>query len=220
MKRILSFLASFAIASSLAGQNVHDIWDYPVVQGLAAQVEGKVFTFEQVRSEMASLIPRVQQESHSNEEFNKKMGELYVETVQSMIDRYLIVKEFNEKKYSFPDYLVQNEYDRMLIEDFNNDRSLFHKHLEAMGMNQREFRADLRDRFLVMAMRSNQKKSLSEVSPLRIEKYYENNKNEFFQEAAVHRFLQAEGWQDGPQASEFQRRSGVIGFHWRWRYLG
>jgi peptidyl-prolyl cis-trans isomerase SurA len=186
MKLLLSIVASLTLIASAKGQIVHNIWEYPITQGIAAQVEDRIITFEEVRSEMAALIPRVQQESKSKEEFEKKMGNLYVETIQSMVDRYLIVKEFKEKKYNFPDSIVQNEYDRMLIEDFNNDRTLFHKHLDSIGMNQREFRQDLRERFLVMAMRQNQKKSLSEISPVRIEQYYGENKNEFFQEESIH----------------------------------
>lgn len=175
-----------ASATPMFGQTVHQIWTYPVTQGIAAQVEGRIITFEEVRGEMAPLLPRIEQESHSREEFDKKMGELYVETVKSIIDRYLIVKEFGEKKYEFPGSVIENEYNRILIEDFNNDRLSFHKHLESIGKNIREFRKELRDRFIVSAMRSQQKKSLSEISPQRIETYYNENQKQFFQEESIH----------------------------------
>jgi peptidyl-prolyl cis-trans isomerase SurA len=186
MKYILTIAASLALVSSSFGQIVHNIWETPITQGIAAEVEGRMITFEQVRSEMATLIPHIQQESRTKEEFEKKMGDLYVETVQSMVDRYLIVKDFEEKKYNFPNSVIDNEYDRMMVEDFNNDRVLFHKHLDAIGMNQREFRQDLRERYIMMGMRSSQKKSESEISPERIEKYYNENKSEFFREESIH----------------------------------
>jgi len=180
------FALLLASVTPAFGQTVHQIWTYPVTQGIAAQVEGRIITFEEVRSDMAPLLPRIEQESRSREEFDKKMGELYIETVQSIIDRYLIVQEFGEKKYEFPNSIIENEYNRILIEDFNNDRLSFHKHLEAIGKNVREFRRELRERFIVTAMRSNQRKSLSEISPQRIEKYYNENQKQFFQEESIH----------------------------------
>jgi peptidyl-prolyl cis-trans isomerase SurA len=180
------FALIFASVTPAFGQTVHPIWTYPVTQGIAAQVEDRIVTFEELRSEMAPLMPRIEQESRSREEFDKKMGELYVETVQSIVDRYLIVKEFGEKKYEFPGAVIENEYNRILIEDFNNDRLAFHKHLAAVGKNVREYRQELRERFIVSAMRSNQKKSLSEISPERILKYYGDNQKQFFQQESIH----------------------------------
>jgi peptidyl-prolyl cis-trans isomerase SurA len=180
------FALVLALAAPVYGQTVHNVWTYPVTQGIAAQVEDRIITFEEVRGEMSPLIPRIEQESRSKEEFNKKMNELYVETVQSIIDRYLIVQEFKEKKYNFPGSVVETEYNRILIEDFNNDRLSFHKHLEAIGRNLREFRTDLRERFIVQAMRGQQRKSISEISPSRIEQFYNDNQKQFYQEESIH----------------------------------
>ncbi|MFA5257775.1 MAG: peptidyl-prolyl cis-trans isomerase [Opitutales bacterium] len=179
------FVILFA-ANTLIGQTVHRIWEYPIIQGVAAQVENRIITFEELRREMAPLLPRLQQESRTKEEFDQKMSDLYLETVQSLIDRYLIVKEFVEKKYNFPSSVVENEYDRILIEDFNNDRAAFHEHLQSLGKNAREFRSELRERIIVSAMRSNMHKSISEISPARIETYYDQNKIQFFLEESIH----------------------------------
>ncbi|MBN1404561.1 MAG: peptidylprolyl isomerase [Opitutales bacterium] len=172
--------------TALHGQTVHKIWDYPIIQGVAAQVEGRIITFEELRREMSPLLPRIEQESRTMEEFDQKMSDLYLETLQSLIDRFLIVQEFAEKKYNFPGSVVENEYDRILIEDFNNDRAAFHKHLQSIGKNAREFRSELRERIVVSAMRSQMRKSISEISPERIGKYYEDNKLQFFQEESIH----------------------------------
>lgn len=187
MKHIVTPLLTLFFFVSLADAQVaHNIWSAPVTQGLAAQVENNIITFEQVRGEMAPLIPRVEQESHSQEEFDKKMSQLYIETLQAMIDKFIIVKEFNEKKYQFPDSLIQNEYDRILIEQFNNDRAQFRKHLDALGLNTREFITNLRNDFIVGGMRSNLRKNLSEISPKRIQDYYDEHQEQFFQEEAIH----------------------------------
>jgi peptidyl-prolyl cis-trans isomerase SurA len=173
-------------AVSLSGQTVHSIWNEPVIEGLAAKVNDDIITFEQVRGEMAPLIPSVEQEARSKEEFEKKMDQLYVETVQYLIDRRLIVKDFADKKFSMPQGAVENEYSRTLIEDFNNDRASFHKHLDAIGKNDREFRNDIRERIIVIGLRQNQRKTAAEISPEKIQKYYNDNQNKYFQEEALH----------------------------------
>jgi peptidyl-prolyl cis-trans isomerase SurA len=189
MNYIAPLAASAALllaVSSVSAQTVHKVWALPIVQGAAAVVEDHIITLEEVRGEVLQLSPRVEQESKSQEEFDKKMSQLYLDTVQNLIDQYLIVKEFNEKKYSFPQNVVTSEYDRMLIEDFNNDRAAFHRYLESLGMNAREFKQDLRNKFIVSAMRSNQRKSMSSVSPEKITNYYRDNQQEFFRDESIH----------------------------------
>jgi predicted RNA binding protein with dsRBD fold (UPF0201 family) len=85
----------------------------------------------------------------------------------------IIVKYFNDKKYQMPQSVIENEFDRILIEDFDNDRSVFLRYVNSQGKNMREFRNDLRERVIVSAMRSFMNKTVSEISPERIEKYYE-----------------------------------------------
>jgi len=186
MKYFVSLIALASAALPLCGQTVHKIWEAPVVQGVAAQVEDRIITFEELRREMTPLFPRIEQESRTREEFDQKMSALYLETIQSLIDRHLIVQEFAEKEYSFPPSVIENEYDRVLIEDFNNDRAAFHSSLRAIGKNVREYRVDLRNRIVVSAMRSHLRKNISEISPERISNYYEQNKLQFFQEESIH----------------------------------
>ncbi|HNX04267.1 MAG TPA: peptidylprolyl isomerase [Opitutales bacterium] len=189
MKYIAPLLALSALLLPLAdvsAQTVHKVWAYPIVQGVAAQVEDHIITFEEVRGEMMPLMPRIEQESKSEEEFNRKMSALYLDTVQSLIDNYLIVQEFAEKKYNFPPSVIENEYDRVLIEDFNNDRMAFHRYLNSIGMNVREYRTDLRNKFIVSAMRGNMRKSMSAVSPEKITAFYNQNQQQFFREESIH----------------------------------
>ena len=71
------------------------------------------------------------------------------------------------------------------IEDFENDRTRFLEYLESLGKNMREFRIDLRDRIVVSVMRSEKRKSQSQISPERIEQFYNENKINFYEEEAV-----------------------------------
>ncbi len=185
--RLIILLGLFPFTTiSLVAQPVHNIWGSPPKQGIAAQVEDEIITFEDIRREMGPLVRRIQEEARSQREFEMQMHELYREVLQSLVDRVLIVKEFHEREFQIPQSVIENEFDRILIEDFGNDRARFHEHLRELGMNVREFRRDLRERIIVSVMRGRMRRSESEVSPERIERFYHENKIHFYEEESVH----------------------------------
>jgi peptidyl-prolyl cis-trans isomerase SurA len=181
------FLLCLALlpVTSITAQTAHNIWDPPFKQGIAAEVENTIITFEELRREMAPLIPRIRESSRSRAEFTQRMEELYFEVLQNLIDRVLIVEEFKKKEFNIPQTYIENEYDRILIEDFENDRARFLEYLESQGKNVREFRNDLRERIVVSIMRAEKRKSQSQISPERIEQFYNENKINFYEEEAV-----------------------------------
>lgn len=183
--RILITLLLAVLAFGASAQKAHNIWDPPFRQGIAAEVENKMITFEELRREMSPLIPRIRESSRSRAEFTARMEELYFEVLQNLIDRVLIVAEFAEKEFQLPQSYVENEFDRILIEDFENDRARFLEYLESQGKNVREFRYELRERIVVSIMRSEKRKSQSQISPERIEQFYNENKINFYEEEAV-----------------------------------
>jgi len=190
MRGILTKIAGFSVlagmlCSNAISQTAHNVWDPPFRQGIAAEVENTIITFEELRREMAPLIPRIRESPRSRAEFTRRMEELYFEVLQNLTDQILIVKEFGEKEYNIPQSYVENEFDRILIEDFENDRARFLEYLESQGKNVREFRADLRERIVVSVMRSEKRKSQSQISPERIEQFYNENKISFYEEEAV-----------------------------------
>lgn len=190
MRRSLTFftaLFSFILiaAGTARAQEAHNIWDPPYKQGIAAAVEDKIVTFEELRRELSPLIPRVRESSRSQSEFNQRMSELYFEVLQNLIDRVLIVKEFQEKEYQIPPTYVENEFDKILLEDFDNDRGRFHEYLKSQGKNVREFRRDLFEQIVVSVMRGEKQKSSSQISPERIENFYNENKIHFYEDEAV-----------------------------------
>jgi len=173
------------IQNATQAQRAHNIWDPPLRQGIAAEVEDQVITFEELRREMSPLMPRIRESARSRSEFNQRMEELYFEVLQNLIDRVLIVKEFKEKEYQIPQTYVENEFDRILREDFDGDRAKFHEYLASQGKNVREFRADLYERIVVSVMRGEKRRSQSQISPERIEKFYNENQVHFYEEESV-----------------------------------
>ncbi len=158
-----------------------------MANGIAANVEGRIITFSEIRREMAPLIPQVIRESRTRSEMTENLNNLAKEILQNLIDRILIVREYEQQeKFKIPQSYVENEFDDTLIRDFDNDRSRFLEYLRSQNMTIREFRRDLQENIIVSVMRSQMRRSMSKISPEKIEQYYVENKIQFFQEEQVH----------------------------------
>ncbi len=184
---LLWVLSTAALFSPLAAQTIHNIWEPPLKHGIAAVVEDRIITYEEIRRQMSPLIGRIQQDSRSAAEFERNMEELYLEVLQSLVDKVLVIKDFySEEERVIPRSYVENEYDRIIIEDFGNDRRKFLESLRSEGKNPREFRRELEEQIIVSVMTQQMRKSQSEISPEKIEDFYNQNKIHFYQEESVH----------------------------------
>jgi peptidyl-prolyl cis-trans isomerase SurA len=158
-----------------------------MTNGIVATVEGRIITYSEVRREMTPIIPQVVRESRTREELNRNLDNLAREIIQNIIDRRLIVREYEkQEKFKIPQSYVENEFDDTLIRDFNNDRSRFLEYLRSQNMTIREFRNDLYENIVVQVMRSQMRRSMSKISPEKIEQFYVENKIQFFQEERIH----------------------------------
>ena len=155
--------------------------------GIVAVAEDKVITVADVNREIMQLLPGLQREARNQQEFEQKLEQLEDSVIQELIDRVLIIKEFkkDEKKH-IPTAFVDNRIADTLSEQFDNDRSKFLAYLRARGQTIREYRKEVEDDIIYHYMQGQQRKSQSVISPVRIETYYKENKDRFYQEDKVH----------------------------------
>jgi peptidyl-prolyl cis-trans isomerase SurA len=73
-----------------------------------------------------------------------------------------------------------------MITQFDNDRSKFLAYLRNRGKTIREYRREVEEDMIYGYMRQQQRKSQNIVSPVKVETYYNENKDKFFQEDGVH----------------------------------
>jgi peptidyl-prolyl cis-trans isomerase SurA len=155
--------------------------------GIAAIVEDKVITVDDIRREVGPLIPEIQKQSHNEKEFNEKLESLQEDVVQKLIDRVLIVKEFyKDEKRHVPASYVDNMVAETIINQFDGDRSKYLAYLRSRGMSQKDYRKEQEEDMIYDYMRQQQAKSASTVSPVKIEAFYNENKERFYQEDSVH----------------------------------
>jgi peptidyl-prolyl cis-trans isomerase SurA len=133
----------------------------------------------------------MQRESRNEKEFNEKLEALQDDIIQTEIDRVLVVKEFykekeGEPKKNIPTSYIDNQLSEILITQYDNDRSKFLAELRRQGKTIRDFRHEIEQDIVEGYMRQQQRKSQSIISPVKVETFYNENKDKFYQEDSVH----------------------------------
>jgi peptidyl-prolyl cis-trans isomerase SurA len=181
---VAAVLASSGMAQTLS---TDDNLNLRFANGIAAIAEDKIITVDDVRREVTPLIPQLQREAKSEAEFNQKLEALQDNAIQNLIDRVLIIKDFQkDDKKHVPASFVDNQIAAQLTEQFDNDRSKFLAYLRARGTTIRDYRKETEEDIIYNYEMHQQHKSQSIVSPVRIEQYYKENKDRFYQDDSVH----------------------------------
>ncbi len=163
-----------------------DNLDLRYENGIVAVVEERAITVEEVRRELGPLIGELQRQYKNEAEYAKALEALQADVIQNLIDRVLIIKEFRkDEKHKIPPYYVDNEIADMQNNQFEGDRSKFLAYLRSKGKTQREFRREIEEDIIYSYMRQQMRKSTSLISPVKIETYYNENKDKFYQDDAV-----------------------------------
>ncbi|MEZ5404621.1 MAG: peptidyl-prolyl cis-trans isomerase [Verrucomicrobiia bacterium] len=147
--------------------------------GIAAVVNGKVITFSEVKRQVQDAEQALSDSGLQGGELMDRVKEIRLEALRALIERELIIQEFNSKGYFLPDNVVEDQVYDIVRTKFDGDRVAFIKTLKAMGKTLDQFKQDQRDSLVVRIMRQ---KFVSEeviVSPFKIEEYYFENASKF-----------------------------------------
>jgi peptidyl-prolyl cis-trans isomerase SurA len=144
------------------------------INRVIAKVNDRIVTWGEIDNAMTRL-------NFSDQEKKKRTTEF----VEGEIDRLLSIAAFKEKGMAIPDTYVEQEYNKRLIRDFNGDRKLFRDYLRSNGRSQLEFRKDLEEEIIYSHMLSTRRKLKEEISPDKVEAYYDKHVNLFKTEEKV-----------------------------------
>ena len=182
-----SALAQSAPATTPASSSVAENLNLRFANGIVAVAEEKIITVADIMQYIGPLLPQLRQEARSEKEFQERLEQLQDSAIQDLVDRVLIVKEFRkDEKRQIPYHYIDNAIADEIAERFEGDRSKFLAFLKAKGQTQRDYRKEVEENIIFQYMQGQQKKSQSVVSPVRIETFYNENKDRFYQEDAVH----------------------------------
>ncbi len=155
--------------------------------GIAAVVESKVITVDDIRRELAPILPQIRRDSRNQQEFSQKLEKVQDDIIRNLVDRALIVREFRkDEKRQIPASYIDNALSEQLTTQFEGDRARFLAYLKSRGFTLRDYRKEVEEDIIYGYMRGQQRKSLNVVSPAKVEAYYAANQAKFHEDEQVH----------------------------------
>jgi parvulin-like peptidyl-prolyl isomerase len=155
-----------------------------VLDGIAAVVNDEVITFSQVRDLIGPAEAQARREL-KGEALPTKIKEIRLKAINDLIDRQLILQEFNKNKYSIPDHYIEERVQTIIREDFGNDRGAFSRTLQAQGYTVEKFRNLEKEKMIVQAMRSQNVKNDVIIPEPKIQEFYQQHRQEFSEDEQI-----------------------------------
>jgi peptidyl-prolyl cis-trans isomerase SurA len=153
-----------------------------LADGILAIVNNSVITHEQVTEFVAPAIDALRQEYANQQDvsnaFEEKVSNVFNDGLEQLIERQLILHDFDVEGYKLPDsYVDELVQDR--IRERYGDRITLMKTLQAQGMTYEQFRKDVRDQYIISALRAKNVSQEIVISPYKIENYYLAHQDDF-----------------------------------------
>jgi peptidyl-prolyl cis-trans isomerase SurA len=155
-----------------------------LIDGIAAVVNDKVITFQQIKSQVAETEKLLSQ-NLQGEELQERVKEAQLNVLKSLIDRELIIQDFKKSGGLIPDTFVNERVNDEIRERYGGDRMVFIKTLYERGETMAKFRDDIADNAIVQYMRTRNVSQTVLVSPYQIEQYYQQNLRLFQQDEQI-----------------------------------
>jgi parvulin-like peptidyl-prolyl isomerase len=148
--------------------------DEPVpVDGYAAIVDDKVITVSDVLKAMEP-VERQLRETYFDDTLSGKIENAYKNTLDSLIERELILNSFaSQKQYALPDSVVDSRIDEIVRNKFNNSRAELRKVLDQEGLTFEEWRKNYKNSLIVALLREKEVDSKVTISPQAVREAYE-----------------------------------------------
>ena len=137
--------------------------------GVVATVGDRSITVAEVRRYIAPLIPRLQQDSRTQEDFNGKLTLLQNSAVKDLVARRLLIRQFHDQRdgeqaKQIPAEYIDNSIADTIAERFGGDRSKYLSYLKERGLTQRDYRKEVEEDIIYNYMRGQERKAAGPVS--------------------------------------------------------
>ena len=146
--------------------------------GIWAIVNSKVITKYQVERNAAAAVDLIRRQYGGKPDYRDRVYEAYTNSLKQLIDREMIANDFESSGFKLPETIV-DEYVRNRMKEMFGDRSEFIKTLKAEGKSLEQYKEEARQRIIVGALEEKNVGKATIVSPLKLERYYEQRKEEF-----------------------------------------
>jgi parvulin-like peptidyl-prolyl isomerase len=151
-----------------------------MVDGVLAVINDSVITRQQVEDFVTPAIESLRREYAGQPEavFQQKLTGAINDGLEQLVERQLILHDFDVEGYHLPDSVVDDLVQDRIRERFS-DRVTLMKTLQAQGQTFESFRQDVRDQYIVSALRSKNVAQEVIISPYKVEMYYQAHQDDF-----------------------------------------
>jgi parvulin-like peptidyl-prolyl isomerase len=151
-----------------------------LVDGIKAVVNSGVVTFAEVEDFAAPAAQALRREyAGEPDQFQQKLADALNDGLEQLVERQLILHSFDTEGYRLPDTVVDELVQDRIRERFG-DRITLMKTLQAQGETFEKFRREVREQYIVSALRT---KNISPekifISPYKVETYYLAHQDDF-----------------------------------------
>lgn len=154
------------------------------VDGYAAIVNDRIIMMSEVIAAVGPLRSKWR-ELYSGEELREKMNEAYLDALDTLVGRALMMEEFESREGTLPERIVSDQMNEAIRDQFNNDRVQLLKELTAMQMTFEDWREQIRENIVVSMLQREAVVDKISVSPLDIRTRYEEKVDDYKQEEQI-----------------------------------
>lgn len=170
--RVLTLAAGLLLVGGLTARAA-------LVNGVKSVVNDSVVTYEQVERLTQQTSDVLVREYRSQpDELRKRLDKVRGENLDKLIERELILHEFKTAGYALPDSVIEDLVRERIKTRFGDRRSAA-RTLQADGITFEKFRQQVREQFIVEALRQKNISSEIIISPFKIQRYYDDNPDKF-----------------------------------------
>ncbi len=150
-----------------------------LANGIHAIVHDTVITYQDVENRTVPVIEELRRQYRNQPDvYNQKLTEALNESLEYLLERQLILHEFNTAGYAVPETVIEEYMEERIRAGFP-DRVTFTKTLQAEGSTLEKFRLKMREQFIVEQMRIKNISGELVISPHKIESYYLAHTNDY-----------------------------------------
>lgn len=149
------------------------------VNGIAAKVNGRIITKNEVSFMLApSYAQLATQFPRRGQEFDRQFKEAQEKVIQELVDRQIILSEFEQLGATIKDNIIDDEVDRQIGELYNGNEATFREELKKSRLTMDRYREITREKMVVEFMRAQQFADAPPPLPDEVRKEYASLKSE------------------------------------------
>jgi len=151
-----------------------------LVDAIKAVISSEVVTYAEVEEFITPAAQALSREYAGEADlFQQKLGATRNDGLEQLIERQLILHNFETEFHRLPDSVVDEMVQDHIREHFG-DRITLMKTLQAEGRTFEKFRQEVRDQYIVSALRAkNMSPGKIIISPYKVETYYLSHQDDF-----------------------------------------